>query len=87
MARVELEPVELEEEDELGVDIPAEIIGRSPGQIFWRRFRKDRFAFVGIIIIIFIVAMAFLAPVFAKILHHPPDQPYVDEMTHSLAGN
>ncbi|HTG46490.1 MAG TPA: ABC transporter permease [Actinomycetota bacterium] len=87
MARVELEPVELEEEDELGVDIPAEIIGRSPGQIFWRRFRKDRFAFVGIIIIIFIVAMAFLAPVFAKVLHHPPDQPYVDEMTHSLAGN
>ena len=26
-----------------------DVIGRSPGEIFWRRFRKDRSAFVGIV--------------------------------------
>jgi peptide/nickel transport system permease protein len=87
MAKVDVEPVALEEEDELGVDIPSEIIGRSPGQIFWRRFRKDKFAFAGIVIIILIVAMALMAPLFSKWLHHPADQSYVEDMTHTLAGN
>src|SRR5439155_11084454 len=80
LAKVDVEPERLEDE-ELALDIPAEIIGRSPGQIFWRRFRKDRFAIVGVVMIVVIISLALLAPVFAKLMNHPPDQSYVREMT------
>ncbi|MEX2458372.1 MAG: ABC transporter permease [Actinomycetota bacterium] len=48
------------------------IIGRSPWQLFWRRFKKDRFAFVGLGVILLLILLAIIAPVFAKITGHAP---------------
>ena len=80
MAKVDVEPEPLEEAL-TDPAIPAEIIGRSPGQLFWRRFRKDRGAFLGIIIVGIIVLLAVLAPLFEKWVGHPYDKIYASEMT------
>ncbi|MDP9329002.1 MAG: ABC transporter permease [Actinomycetota bacterium] len=45
-----------------GGEITADVVGRSPGQLFWRRFRKDRFALAGVIVIVVIVLLAIAAP-------------------------
>jgi peptide/nickel transport system permease protein len=52
---------------------PGRIEGRSPWQLFWIRFKKDRVAVTAGILIIILVSLALLAPVFAKyIAHHAP---------------
>src|SRR5512143_2238941 len=84
MAKVDVEAPEVEEEEHLDVGVPSEIIGRSPGEIFWRRFRKDRFALAGIVIIVIIVLLAITAPLFAKLLGHPVDKTYIDTMMTSV---
>ncbi len=49
------------------------IVGRSPWELFWREFRKDRFAIFGIVVIVVMALLAFpLAPLFVKITHHAP---------------
>jgi peptide/nickel transport system permease protein len=49
------------------------IEGRTPWQLFWTRFKRDRVAVTAGIVIIILVSMALLAPVFAKfIVHHGP---------------
>jgi peptide/nickel transport system permease protein len=45
-----------------GGEITAEVIGRSPGELFWRRFRKDRFALAGLVVIAVIIVLAIAAP-------------------------
>jgi peptide/nickel transport system permease protein len=45
-----------------GGEITADVVGRSPGQLFWRRFRKDRFALAGVIVIAVIILLAIAAP-------------------------
>ena len=65
--------------DELGLDDgtggepSSRIIGRSPSELFWRRFRQDRFALVGMVIIGIIVLLALAAPLFAKLTGHAPN--------------
>ena len=45
MSQAHLEPETVDEDAAFSEPVPAaEIIGRSPGQIFWRRFRKDKLA-------------------------------------------
>jgi peptide/nickel transport system permease protein len=80
VAKVDIEPERLDEQ-EIALDVPAEIIGRSPWQIFWRRFRKDRFAIGGVVIILIIVALAIAAPLFAQWVHHPVNTLFIREMT------
>ena len=49
------------------------IEGRTPWQLFWKRFKKDRVAVGAGIVIIILVSLALLAPVFAQhIAHHGP---------------
>ena len=31
---------------------PKDVVGRSPWEIFWRQFRKDRWALAGIVIVV-----------------------------------
>lgn len=74
MAQVASEPVE---QTDLGPGEGGEpsrqIVGRSPGQLFWRRFRQDKFAIAGLVLIGLIGAMALLAPVFANLTGHGPN--------------
>lgn len=82
MSQTHLEPEAVDDDPTFSEPVPAsDIIGRSPGQIFWRRFRKDKLAFVGVITLIIIVALALAAPLFAKLVGHPVNSQYVFEMT------
>ena len=48
-----------------------EIAARSPMQLFWRRFRKDKVAMVALAFVILIVLTAVLAPLIVKIAGTP----------------
>ena len=82
MAQTHLEPETVDQNEASSEPaISAEIVGRSPGQIFWRRFRKDKLAFVGVFILFIIVTLALTAPLFARLVGHPVGAQYVFEMT------
>ncbi|MGH2488427.1 MAG: ABC transporter permease, partial [Candidatus Limnocylindria bacterium] len=52
----------------------AAVIGRSPWDLFWRRFRRDRFAIVGIVIIVFMALVASIgAPLAARLAGQGPN--------------
>ncbi len=54
-----------------------EIVGRTPWQLFWMRFREDRVALGSAGFIIFIVLVAIAAPLFVKVgIAHPPNAEY-----------
>jgi peptide/nickel transport system permease protein len=55
-----------------GGEVTAEVIGRSPGELFWRRFRRDKFAIAGVVFIVLMVALALGAPLVAKITNRDP---------------
>jgi peptide/nickel transport system permease protein len=50
-----------------------EVVGRSPWEIFWRQFRRDRWAIAGIVIVFIMILLAITAPIFVKIVHHGPN--------------
>jgi ABC-type dipeptide/oligopeptide/nickel transport system permease subunit len=86
MAKVDVEPDLLASEQEIGgsPDVPEGIVGRSPGELFWRRFRKDRFALAGIAFLILITLLGVGAPLFAQLVGHPVDSQYIFEMTNEF---
>jgi peptide/nickel transport system permease protein len=48
-----------------------EITARSPGQLFWRRFRADRVAMVSAAFIVLLILVAIFAPLIVKLLGLP----------------
>jgi len=58
-------------EPSLGAGVGVE--GRSPWQLFWRRFRRDRVALVGLVLIGLMIAAALSAGLFARYVVHHPD--------------
>jgi ABC-type dipeptide/oligopeptide/nickel transport system permease subunit len=48
-----------------------EITARSPGQLFWRRFRADRVAMVSAAFIVLLILIAIFAPLIVKLLGLP----------------
>jgi ABC-type dipeptide/oligopeptide/nickel transport system permease subunit len=52
------------------------IEGRTPAQLAWRRFRRDRVAMVSLAVIVLIILMAVLAPLFAMLTGHPVNEQY-----------
>jgi peptide/nickel transport system permease protein len=53
-----------------------DIAARSPLELFWRRLRGDRLALVALVVIVFMVAAAVLAPVIVDLAGaRPPNQP------------
>ncbi|HEY7659467.1 MAG TPA: ABC transporter permease [Actinomycetota bacterium] len=58
-------------EPELSVEVPQQVVGRSPWELFWRRFRKDKFALMGLVIVALMITIALLAPVIASVFHGP----------------
>jgi peptide/nickel transport system permease protein len=65
--------------DETGeAAVSQKIEGRSPWRLAYERLRKDRAAKIALGTILVIVLLAILAPVFAKILGHGPNQQFID---------
>ena len=55
-------------------------VGKSPWQLFWRRFQQDRLALVGLTFLIVLVLLALLAPVIAEhVVGHGPNDLYIHE--------
>ncbi len=59
----------------------ARIVGRSPSQLFWMRFRQDRFALAGLAVILLLVLLAIFAPAFAALVGHGPNELFQRETT------
>jgi peptide/nickel transport system permease protein len=65
----------------VSVEGAAAIEGKTPLQLFWRRFRRDRVAFVGLFLIGFIILCALSAGFFAHfIIHHDVNELFLQEM-------
>ena len=60
-----------------------QIQGRSPWQLFWTRFIRDRAAIAGFVLIVELVLIAICAPLFAKLAGHGANQLF-DNMTTSI---
>jgi peptide/nickel transport system permease protein len=57
------------------------IVGRSPWQLFWVRFRQDRFAIAGAGFVLVLVLVALFAPAIAALVGHGPNDLYQRETT------
>ncbi|MFL5911385.1 MAG: ABC transporter permease, partial [Gaiellaceae bacterium] len=53
--------------------VAIEIVGRTPWQLFWVRFRRDRVAFVALGFIVLLVLVAIFAGPITSAVGHPPD--------------
>ena len=53
------------------MDVGGEIAARSPLQLFWRRFRRDRVALASLAFIVLLVAVALAAPLIVTLLGLP----------------
>jgi len=53
------------------LEAPAEIAARSPLQLFWARFRRDRVAIASLGVIAFVIVIAIAAPLVIKIFGVP----------------
>jgi peptide/nickel transport system permease protein len=47
------------------------VVARSPGQLFWRRLRRDKVAMAALAVIVALVVIAFLAPVITSLAGVP----------------
>ncbi|AEV89009.1 peptide ABC transporter permease [Actinoplanes sp. SE50] len=65
---------------------PAEkaIVGRSLKQIAWRRLKRDKVAVAGGVFVLFLIAVAFLAPLLAKWFGHPFDEFHGDQVDQTF---
>jgi peptide/nickel transport system permease protein len=62
---------------EAAADVDIEVVGRTPRQLFWLRFKKDKAAIAGGIVIILLIFLAlFGGPLAERISGHPPNEPY-----------
>jgi ABC-type dipeptide/oligopeptide/nickel transport system permease subunit len=63
---------------ELGIEPSSQIIGRTPWQIFWTRFKKDHVAVGAAIFLIFLSIVAICAPLISKWVGHGPNELFSD---------
>jgi peptide/nickel transport system permease protein len=56
------------------------VAGRAPLQLFWQRFREDRVATVALGFIVLEILLAIFAPWVVKLLGHPPDALFPDQL-------
>jgi len=60
----------------------AGVVGRTPWQLFWLRFKQDRAAMLGLSFIIFLVLLALTAPLISRYLvHHGPNELFRDQLS------
>src|SRR5207237_7763639 len=53
--------------------VAIEIVGRTPWELFWVRFKRDRVAFAALGFIVLLVLVAIFAGPISSALGHPPD--------------
>ncbi|GAB3969586.1 ABC transporter permease [Plantactinospora veratri] len=58
----------------------AEIVGRSPGQLAWRRLRRDRVALVSGAVLVFFVLLAVAAPLVARLYGKGPEDRFPERL-------
>ena len=64
---------------EAASDVDIQVVGRTPRQLFWLRFKKDKAAIAGGIVIIVLILLAlFGGPLAERISGHPPNEPYTN---------
>jgi ABC-type dipeptide/oligopeptide/nickel transport system permease subunit len=62
-----------------------QVTGRSPWELFWRRFRKDRWAIGGLVVIGIMLLLAITAPLIASLIGHGPnDNSHLREVTNEF---
>ena len=67
---------------QLGIEPSSAIIGRTPWQIFWTRFRRDRVALGAAGFLVLLILVALLAPVIAEhVVHHGPNDLYRETLS------
>jgi peptide/nickel transport system permease protein len=80
-AAMSLNTVEAIHEIELAEPEAVEIAARSPMQLFWRRFRRDRVAMTALAFIVVLIIVAIAAPLIIKAFNlHPLNAPATDEL-------
>lgn len=64
---------------EAASQIELQAVGLSPRQLFWRRFKRDKAAIAGGVVIIILILLAlFGGPLAVRISGHPPNEPYTN---------
>src|SRR5262245_40196276 len=74
MAQVTSEPaagLPPTEPEQVNVEVTQQVVGRSPWELFWRRFRRDKWAIGGLVLVIFMLTVALLSPLIASQFHGP----------------
>jgi ABC-type dipeptide/oligopeptide/nickel transport system permease subunit len=56
--------------------VETEILGKTPWQLFWQRFRRDRVALGALAFILLLILVAIFAGVIVRAFAHPPDAQY-----------
>jgi peptide/nickel transport system permease protein len=62
----------------------SEVVQRTPMQLLWLRFRADRAAVVGAVMLLVLVLLALAAPLFAKLTGHGPNDLFSSMLTPDL---
>ncbi|MDQ3981563.1 MAG: ABC transporter permease [Actinomycetota bacterium] len=65
---------------------PGGVKARSPKQIFWDRFKDDKLAIAGAVMVVFMVIVAVLAPLFENIVGHPYTEQYRSGMLNEFGS-
>ena len=63
----------------VAVETGVAVAGRSPRQLFWSRFKQDKAALVGAVVIVLLILVAlFGGPLAERVTGHPQNEPYTD---------
>jgi len=74
MSQIGTQPIAEPQAPDFGLPAAA-VLGRSPWELFWRRFRQDRVALVGLGFIVVLMLVAISAPLIARfVVHHGPNE-------------
>ncbi|MEV7233394.1 ABC transporter permease [Streptomyces sp. NPDC051020] len=66
---------------DVAADVPEKAIeGRSPWKIAWTRLKRDKLALTGGFVVLFLIAVALLAPVIVSAFGHPPNEFHEDKI-------
>jgi ABC-type dipeptide/oligopeptide/nickel transport system permease subunit len=69
---------------------PEKVEGRTPWQLFWTRFKRDKIAVGAAVVVLILITLAFTAPAFSKfIVHRGPNdlnQDFTSDISVPLLG-